>query len=116
MSDGWKSFQDLKPVVLTKSKANNSNNTSVINKSNIHINKPKIEDDDEAHRIIKYSQDQIEIIKGGRNALCLTQKELAQKCNLDVKIINDIEKGGCPYNAQQINIIARILNTKIIRK
>lgn len=33
----WKSFQDLKPVVLTKTKSYNSTNTSAINKSNIHI-------------------------------------------------------------------------------
>jgi len=114
MSYGWKSFQDLKPVVLTKSKANNSNNTSVINKSNIHINKPKIEDDDEAHRIIKYSQDQIEIIKGGRNALGLTQKELAHKISTSLKcdFITDIENGKSQFNQKTFNTIKRILKIK----
>jgi ribosome-binding protein aMBF1 (putative translation factor) len=114
MSDGWKSFQDLKPVILTKSKANNSNNTSVINKSNIHINKPKIEDDDEAHRIIKYSQDQIEIIKGGRNALGLTQKELAHKISTSLKgdFITDIENGKSQFNQKTFNTIKRILKIK----
>jgi ribosome-binding protein aMBF1 (putative translation factor) len=28
----------------------------------------------------------------------LTQKELAQKCNMDVSIISEIERGGCVYN------------------
>jgi hypothetical protein len=54
MSSYWKVYQDFKPVVLTKTKTHNNNSTSTINKSNIHINKPNIEDDNEVHRIITY--------------------------------------------------------------
>ena len=46
----------------------------------------------------------------------LTQKELAQKCNMDVSIIAEIERGGnCVYNAAHVNKIQTILGVKIPR-
>ncbi len=45
-----------------------------------------------------------------RNELKLTQKELAQKINLPVTIINDIESGKSIYNHQHIQKIKRGLN------
>lgn len=54
-----------------------------------------------------------------RTARCekkLTQKELAQKCNMDVSIIAEIERGGnCVYNATHVNKIQSILGVKIPR-
>ena len=54
-----------------------------------------------------------------RQARCdkkLTQKELAQKCNMDVSIIAEIERGGnCVYNAAHVNKIQTILGVKIPR-
>ncbi len=54
-----------------------------------------------------------------RTARCekkLTQKELAQKCNMDVSIIADIERGGnCVYNANHVNKIQSVLGVKIPR-
>jgi len=53
-----------------------------------------------------------------RTARCekkLTQKELAQKCNMDVSIIAEIERGGCVYNATHVNKIQSILGCKIPR-
>ena len=56
---------------------------------------------------------------GIRQARCdkkLTQKELAQKCNMDVSIIAEIERGGnCVYNAAHVNKIQTILGVKIPR-
>jgi ribosome-binding protein aMBF1 (putative translation factor) len=114
MGDYWKVYQDFKPVVLTKTKTHNNNSTSTINKSNIHINKPNIEDDNEAHRIIKYSQEQINIIKGGRTALGLTQKQLAQKISssLNSDFITNIENGKSEFNQKTFNTIKRILGIK----
>ena len=37
------------------------------------------------------------------------QKDLAQKCNFPVTIINDIESGKAIYNPQHINKIKRVL-------
>ena len=45
----------------------------------------------------------------------LTQKELAQKCNMDVSIISEIERGGCVYNPIHVNKIQSILGVKIPR-
>ena len=39
----------------------------------------------------------------------LTQKELANKCNLSIKIIVDIESGKANYNANHINKIKNLL-------
>jgi putative transcription factor len=53
-----------------------------------------------------------------RTARCekkLTQKELAQKCNMDAAIINEVERGGGVYNAAHINKIQTILGVKIPR-
>jgi ribosome-binding protein aMBF1 (putative translation factor) len=54
-----------------------------------------------------------------RQARCdkkLTQKELAQKCNMDVSIIAEIERGGnCVYNASHVNKIQSVLGVKIPR-
>ena len=45
----------------------------------------------------------------------LTQKELAQKCNMDVSIISEIERGGCVYNPTHVNKIQSILGVKLPR-
>ena len=54
-----------------------------------------------------------------RQARCdkkLTQKELAQKCNMDVSIIAEIERGGnCVYNPTHVNKIQSVLGAKIPR-
>ena len=54
-----------------------------------------------------------------RTARCekkLTQKELAQRCNMDVSIIAEIERGGnCVYNATHVNKIQSVLGVKIPR-
>jgi len=54
-----------------------------------------------------------------RTARCekkLTQKELAQKCNMDASIVGDIERGGnCVYNPTHVNKIQSVLGVKIPR-
>jgi ribosome-binding protein aMBF1 (putative translation factor) len=54
-----------------------------------------------------------------RQARCdkkLTQKELAQKCNMDVSIVAEIERGGnCVYNTTHVNKIQSVLGVKIPR-
>jgi ribosome-binding protein aMBF1 (putative translation factor) len=112
------SHQDWNPVVFNNKNNLKEENNKVKPPSIIH-SEPKVKltnDGEEIITIKNVTKTMSDIIKAKRNELKLTQKELAQKCNLDVKIINDIEKGGCIYNAQQINIIAKILNTKIPRK
>lgn len=54
-------------------------------------------------------------VRSSRCEKKLTQKELAQKCNMDVSIIAEIERGGCVYNATNVNKIQSVLGVKIPR-
>ena len=45
----------------------------------------------------------------------MTQKELAQKCNFEVSIVSEIERGTCVYNATHVNKIQSVLGVKIPR-
>jgi putative transcription factor len=54
-------------------------------------------------------------VKTARCEKKLTQKELAQKCNLDAAIVNEVERGGGVYNAAHINKIQTVLGVKIPR-
>ena len=101
----WKTIQvnmekNTKVNIENKKKANpNINNIKKIEK--------KAEDDDLKHKKITNELKQ-NIIKG-RTAIGLTQKELSQKCNFNVKIINDIETGKAIYNHIHINKIKKVL-------
>ena len=46
----------------------------------------------------------------------LTQVQLARSCNFDKKIIANIERCDCVYNAIHINKIARVLGVIIPRE
>ena len=48
-------------------------------------------------------------IQKRRSSKNLTQKQLANMCNLPVSVINEIESGKAKYNPAQINKIKRIL-------
>ena len=49
-------------------------------------------------------------IQQKRGELNMPQKQLAQKINIQVSIINEIETGKALYNHKHINKIKRILN------
>jgi ribosome-binding protein aMBF1 (putative translation factor) len=54
-------------------------------------------------------------VRASRCEKKLTQKELAQKCNMDVSIIAEIERGACVYQASHVNKIQSVLGVKIPR-
>jgi hypothetical protein len=58
---GFKNFQDFEPVVLKKTKSTNSYSTQKSN-TNVHIDNKNNLDGDEIVPIVKYSQEQIDII------------------------------------------------------
>jgi len=107
--------QDWTTVTFNKSKpVSTTTPTTTVNHT-----QPKIRLDAEGNEIsnIKYvTKEMAKIITESRTSQKLTQKELATKCNMDSKIINEIERGGCVYVAEHVNKIARALNVKIPRE
>lgn len=85
----------------------------------VNHTQPKVRLDADGQEIsnIKYiTKEMAKIITESRTSQKLTQKDLATKCNMDSKIINEIERGGCVYVAEHVNKIARALNVKIPRE
>lgn len=124
--------QDWTPVMLSKSKPTSmvgsykdaaaaaatatKNSASAVVAAITAKSNTGTDADDNAKRtkyVAKVTSDAI------RNARCekkLTQKELAQKCNMDVSIVAEIERGGtCVYNATNVNKIQSVLGVKIPR-
>ena len=104
--------QDWKQVIINKkdSKAESVKvpSTKLSVKQQTDIKLLKQADNDE----LKHKKVPPEIrkqIQQKRGSLKWTQKELAQKVNLQVSIINDIETGKSNYNPQHITKIKRIL-------
>jgi len=71
--------------------------------------------DDEAKKTKYIAKATSDAVRSSRCEKKLTQKELAQKCNMDVSIIAEIERGGCVYNATNVNKIQSVLGVKIPR-
>ena len=102
--------QDWTPVVVKKkNKKDTTNTTKKTNPQNQKIMKieKSVEEDNLKHK--KITPELKQKIIQGRCAQKLTQKELAQKCNLPLQVINEIETGKAIYNFQHINKIKRIL-------
>lgn len=106
--------QDWKQVVInpkknTSAKQGGTKPTKVLSQSQQRETSllKKAENDDLKHTKIT-NELRTKIIQG-RASQKWKQKDLAQKCNLPVSIINEIESGKAIYNPQHINKIKRIL-------
>ena len=113
------SHQDWTPVVFNK-KSNDgkdtgkpSSSSSSSSLSNVGVYKAASDDDVKKTKYI--SKNTSQAIMSARSEKKMTQKELAQKCNMDVSIINEIERGACVYNAGHVNKIQSVLGVKIPR-
>jgi ribosome-binding protein aMBF1 (putative translation factor) len=107
------STQDWTPVVFKKSSKETKSDAPKV----IHT-QPKINLDEDGQEVIKLklvTKEMARVVIDARTSQKLSQKELGVKCNLDSKIINEIERGGCVYNADHLNKIARALGVKIPR-
>ena len=71
--------------------------------------------DDDAKKTKYVAKSTSDAVRIARCEKKLTQKELAQKCNMDAAIISEIERGGCVYNPTHINKLQSVLGTKIPR-
>ena len=107
--------QDWKPIIIKKTDSKTTNSNTISNttkklsvKQQTDIKLLKQADNDE----LKHKKVPPEVrkqIQQKRGALKWTQKQLAQKVNLQVSIINDIETGKATYNPQHITKIKRII-------
>lgn len=111
--------QDWKPVVFKKTDNNKSKEekstvaTSSSSLSSVGVYKASGDEDTKKTKYI--SKNTSQAITNARCEKKMTQKELAQKCNMDVSIINEIERGACVYNATHVNKIQSVLGVKIPR-
>ena len=106
--------QDWTPQVVRKKKDNITEGGSKkkISQAQQRDNKlmKKADNDD-----LKHDKITLELrvkIQQGRASQKWTQKDLANRCNLPITVINEIESGKAIYNPQQINKIKRILKIK----
>ena len=104
--------QDWNTVTLKSKKTikqENKQNTKKLSQAQQRDNKllKKAENDELKHD--KVPQELRTKIIQKRASLKWKQKDLAQKCNFPVTVINEIESGKAIYNPQHINKIKRIL-------
>ena len=108
-----KDHQDWKPVtVRTKKNINESKKSSIKKVSESQQRDQKILKQD-AEGDLKHKKVSPELrkqLQQTRSSMGLTQKQLSQRVNFPVSVINDIETGKAIYNHQQINKIKRSLN------
>jgi ribosome-binding protein aMBF1 (putative translation factor) len=108
--------QDWTPVSLSKNRPA-SVGTSIASSSASASSSSSSSAADDIPKKTKYiAKATSDTIRQTRCDKKLTQKELAQKCNMDVSIIAEIERGGnCVYNATHVNKIQSVLGVKIPR-
>ena len=114
------SHQDWTPVVFGKKSDDNKkgcekekSSSSSSSLSNVGVYKAASDDDVKKTKYV--SKNTSQAIMSARAEKKMTQKELAQRCNMDVSIINEIERGVCVYNATHVNKIQSVLGVKIPR-
>lgn len=102
-------YQDWKPVILRKNTKPKQTHTSRPSKKNDlddpdYVSKKKV-----SHKLKMQ-------IQHARQAKKLTQKELANKCNIPLNIVRDYENGKAIPNAQHLNKMRRVLGCKLSNK
>lgn len=108
-------IQDFEPRVLKRTTDTKENKRTISRLPTV----ANVTYDEEGNEVIKLkivSHEMAQFIAKSRTEKGLKQVDLAKQTNLDTKTISDIERGGCVYNATQINKIAKVLGVKIPRK
>lgn len=112
------SHQDWEPVVFNKkpaAAAAKSLNVPATTSSLASVGIYAAASDDDVKKTKYVSKNTSLAISLARREKKMTQKELAQKCNFEVSIISDVERGTCVYNATHVNKIQSVLGVKIPR-
>ena len=109
--------QDWTTVTFNKrpTTANSTIKTPSTPSSLANVGVYKAASDDDTKKTKYVGKATSDAVKTARCEKKLTQKELAQKCNMDAAIVNEIERGGGVYNAAHINKIQTVVGVKIPR-
>jgi ribosome-binding protein aMBF1 (putative translation factor) len=115
-----KQHQDWEPVVFNKKPAAKtasatSATVTTTSSSLASVGVYAASSDDDVKKTKYISKNTSLAISVARCEKKMTQKELAQKCNFEVSIVSDIERGTCVYNATHVNKIQSVLGVKIPR-
>jgi len=110
--------QDWTPVVFNKKKSAiaSASNQPITTSSLANVGIYKAASDDDVKKTKYVSKITSDAVRTARCGKSLTQKELAQKCNMDVAIIAELERGGGAYNPTHVNKIQSVLGVKIPRQ
>jgi len=112
--------QDWEPVVFTKKETRDKTTASATTASATTSSLSSVgvyaaASDADVKKTKYISKDTSLAVSSARCEKKMTQKELAQKCNFDVSIISEIERGACVYNPTHVNKIQSVLGVKIPR-
>lgn len=102
----WKQVTIRSRESINQEKMKSTKKISQAQQKDIKLHK-QVEEDNLKH--MKITNELRTKIIQSRTSQKWKQKDLAQKCNLSVSVINDIESGKAIYNPQHINKIKRIL-------
>lgn len=105
----WTPAVIKKPKKVTEIKPQNSKPPSTIKTT-------YTEDGEEVTKLKIVSHEMAQFIIKARCEKDMKQTDLAKRANLDVKTVSDVERGGCVYNANDVNKIAKALGVNIPRK
>lgn len=113
--------QDWTPVTMSKSKPSSYKDAAATSapasvSASAFVAATTAATDDTLKKTKYIAKATSDAIRAARCEKKLTQKELAQKCNMDASIIAEIERGGnCVYNPTNVNKIQSVLGVKIPR-
>lgn len=108
------SGQDWEPVILNNKKKTNNNNSNTDFKKNNKLYNDLENENDTIKPTVSLSNSLL--IQNGRKTKNLTQKQLAQKLNIDSKIIQGYEAGKIVPDVKLMVKIENILNIKLNKK
>lgn len=111
------SHQDWEPVVFNKKPADKAApaTTKKTSSSLASVGIYAAASDDDVKKTKYVSKNTSLAVSVARCEKEMTQKELAQRCNFDISIVSEIERGTCVYNATHVNKIQSVLGVKIPR-
>jgi len=113
------SHQDWEPIVFNKKSSEKTASATTPKTSSssslASVGIYAAASDDDVKKTKYVSKNTSLAVSAARCEKKMTQKELAKKCNFDVSVVSEIERGTCVYNPIHVNKIQSILGVKIPR-